>query len=35
MRGLGGKMDMNRMNRLGRKLTLNQRLGMKNKGFNG
>ena len=35
MRGLGDKMDMNRMNRLGRKITMNQRLGMKNKGYNG
>ncbi len=34
MRGLGEKMDANRMNRLGRKLTMNNRLGMKNKIYN-
>jgi len=35
MYGLGEKMDGNKMNKLGRKMTLNQRLGMKNKGYNG
>ena len=35
MRGqLGEKTDTNRMNKLGRKMTLNQRLGMKNRGYN-
>ncbi len=35
MRSLGEKMDTNRMNRLGRKMTMNNRLGMKNKMYNG
>jgi len=35
MPGLGMKTDTNRMNRLGRKITMTQRLGMKNKGYNG
>jgi hypothetical protein len=35
MPGLAAKEDTNRMNRLGRKITMNQRLGMKNKGYNG
>ena len=32
---LGEKTDSNKNNKLGRKMTLNQRLGMKNRGFNG
>ncbi len=35
MPGLGEKTDTNKMNRLGRKMTMNMRLGMKNKGYNG